>query len=317
MTCSLCGGQTTHWFATPIDPKKNMKSHFDEVVRCQSCGTGQLSPLPKAEDVPPFYELPQYYTHGEGHIARVAPTLADRALIKLAHLVDKGRIFDPSAVMAMLPPNASVCDLGCGPGVLLQQFKAAGCTVVGVDPDPEARALGERRGIEVVAGTGEDLPASFAGRTFDLVLMTHSLEHCINPAYALANVRRLVKDDGLFYCEVPNSDCAHFKTFLASSEMCDAPRHIYFFGPKSLETALEQAAFSKCETFYSGLTRHHLPGWRQWESTIYDRSLAIDPSFRSTKHSFAASASLLARTAFASPADQYDCVGILAKATAR
>jgi SAM-dependent methyltransferase len=314
MTCRLCAGDTDHWFDTPIDPKKNTPSPLREVVVCRTCHTGQVAELPDARDIPAFYALEEYYTHGESHIRNVENTLFDRILGKLAYLGDAGRMFDPRDLSSMLPASAVVYDLGCGPGVLLQQFEQMGCVVTGVDPDADARALGASRGVRILAGTGEDIPAELGPGTADLVLMTHSLEHCLDPRAAIANARRLLKPGGLFYCEVPNCNCLHFRTFLDCSENCDVPRHLYFFGPDSLSHYVGAAGFAVVDRYFSGYQRHHSASWRQWECLIFDRARAVTPGYRGKRHGYLASFRLLLRTLRASPALKYDCVGLLARA---
>jgi SAM-dependent methyltransferase len=314
MTCQLCAGETDHWFDTPIDPKKNTPCPLPKVVMCRSCRVGQVEHLPDAAEIPAFYALDEYYTHGESHIRAGRPNMFERILEKVAYLWDAGRLFEPRDLAAFLPPKAIVYDLGCGPGVLLQKFAQMGCITTGVDPDAEARALGASRGIRILPGTGEALPNELEPGTADMVLMTHSLEHCLDPQAAIANARRLLKPGGLFYCEVPNCDSLHFQTFLDCSEMCDVPRHLFFFGPESLAHYVEAAGFSVIDRYFSGFERHHSVGWRDWEQTIFARARAATPTYRGKRHGYVPSVGLLMRTLRGLPERKYDCVGLLSRA---
>jgi SAM-dependent methyltransferase len=293
----------------PLDAKKNEPTPYSSVVRCERCGLGSLSPLPEADEIPAFYALDRYYTHGESHISAVPPSLLDKALTKLAWWADHSEPFDPARIAVSLSPGARICDLGCGHAQYLQTFKALGFEVVGVDPDPSARAQAAQAGVMVLEGTAEDVPDM--GRQFDLVLMTHSLEHCRDPERALANAARLTKPGGLCYIEVPNCACEHFETFTICSEMFDAPRHIHFFTPAALEEGCRRAGLSIKKRLFSGYVRDFGTGWRGWEKDIADRVNNLDPSLKAKRHSFAASVGLLLRSFWRSPERKYDCVGLL------
>lgn len=311
--CIACNGPLEPWLAMPIDAKKNIPTPFGTVVRCAVCRLGAVSPLPDVGDIPDFYQLDHYYTHGSSHMHAVSSKLHDRLLIKAAWWRDKGESLPKERIAAMLPANARICDLGCGGAEYLRWFKARGFDVLGVDPDAAARRHAGEAGITVLEGTGEDIPAELKGESFDLVIMTHSLEHCRNPVKALENAFALTRPGGLFYCEVPNSQCLHFEQFTICSEMFDAPRHLYFFYPQTLRSMIERSGFSIESEHYSGFLRQHTPSWREWESTIYERAKRHDPTIAARKHSFLSSVGLFLRTAWAAPENKYDCVGMLAQ----
>ncbi len=312
-TCLLCGGALSPWLAMPIDPIRNGPSLFANARRCTACGVGSVRPLPSAAQIADFYQLDSYYTHGAAHVAEVAPSLVDRLLVRLAWAFDRGSHFDGAAVGSLLPPGARVVDLGCGDGRLLRELGPAGYDVTGVDPDPAARALGAERGLCILEGTAEDLPSSLEPGGFDLVVMSHSLEHCVDPDRAIRNAWALLAPGGLFYCEVPNCAATHFRTFTVTSTMFDAPRHLQFFTPENLSTTIESRGFDIEDRIFSGFTRQFHPGWRQWEATIWDRARHHDPAFAAPRHSFGAAVRLLARSAFAPPEAKYDCVGLLCR----
>lgn len=311
--CTICGGALAPWLAMPIDPIKNEPSGFANALRCVACGTGSIRPVPSPAEVAGFYRLDAYYTHGAGHIAEVAPSIADRALIKLAYTVDRGEHFDAALAATVLPPAAKVVDLGCGDGALIGELKAAGFEVVGVDPDPSAQARGAERGINIRPGTAESPPADLPHDAFDLVVMSHSLEHCIDPSRAMRNAAALLKRSGLLYCEVPNCAATHFDTFTVTSTMFDAPRHLQFFAPDSLAALVRNHGLVVERRLFSGFTRVFHPSWRRWEATIWDRARQWSPGFKAARHTFMRAVGLLSRTAFARPEAKYDSMGVLAR----
>ncbi|MBB6123972.1 SAM-dependent methyltransferase [Sphingobium subterraneum] len=294
-----------------IDAIKNQPTPYSAVKKCSACGLGMLDPLPPADAIPSFYVLDSYYTHGDGHVVKRPPTIADKILTKLAWLMDRRRPFEPAQIAERLPKGGKVCDLGCGHAHHLKRFLDLGFEVTGVDPDAAAREFAALAGITVEAGTGEDVPDTLSEGSFDLVLMTHSLEHCRNPRKALENVFRLTKPGGLCYIEVPNCTAEHFKTFTVCSTMFDAPRHMYFFSPTNLKQLMRNIGFVPIDMLYDGYVRQFDQSWRGWETTIADRLASHDPSQKPRRHSFFSSVLLLLRSFWRSPDEKYDSFGLL------
>src|SRR5579863_1747033 len=65
-------------------------------------------------------------------------------------------------------PGRDLLDVGCGTGISARLFQAAGCRVLGVDPDPRMAGLARLGGTEAEVATFEEWDP--AGRTFDSVI---------------------------------------------------------------------------------------------------------------------------------------------------
>ena len=91
----------------------------------------------------------------------------------------------------------SVLDVGCGEGVLTEQWarRLGERKVVGLDlPDPKLEAhwrARERPNLRFVAGRGEQLP--FGDGEFDLVTAIETLEHVPDPERTLAEMARVAR----------------------------------------------------------------------------------------------------------------------------
>lgn len=312
MLCPNCRRPMRDWLEMPLDAKKDAETPFRATVRCSACGLGAVHPSPRPDEVPALYSLSSYYTHGASHIRPVTARLLDRVLVRLAWQADRARPFDVEDIAARLPPGGTVLDLGCGDAETLELFAQKGFDVLGVDPDARSREQAAARGVTVLDGTAEAPPAALEGRRFDLVIMSHSLEHCLDPTAAVASVARLVAPGGLAYIEVPNAGCAHFRTFRQCSEMFDSPRHLWFFTPEALEAVAIGAGLRVGEWRFNGYTRHFKPSWRAWEREIHDRLRRRGWSGGAKRHTLLRSFGLLARTAFARAPRKYDSVGVLA-----
>lgn len=298
----------------PLDAKKRETFGEGKTSFCGACSFGSLDPLPPEEVVASSYELDSYYTQGESHLPDLTPSLADRFLIKLVHLFDRGEQMTPEQLAEMVPDRERALDVGSGGGEVARSFARLGFQAYGVEPDPKSvsRTTGDR--IQVFEGFAEDLPEEISKLRFDAVSMTHVLEHCRDPRAAIAGARSVLEPGGLFWCEVPNSACRHFREINVASEMYDAPRHLHFFDDASLQKVVIEGGFEVVRVYFHGFTRHHLPGWRAWETGLADLVRASRPDIHVKRHTMARSFGLALRTILAAPRQKYDCVGVVARA---
>lgn len=301
------------WLTVSVDVKRDVETEFGKLQWCPDCEAGFVSPLPDASEIPVHYDLPNYYTHGQTHFPEVTPNLPDRLLTKLAWTFDEKQPRLPEFVGGHLPKLGSVLDVGCGHGANLGLFRKAGADVCGVEPDEVARELAQSKGIEVFAGTAEALPNEVMARKFDLVIMSHVLEHCTDPTHAVVSVTKVLSPGGMYYCEVPNAGAEYFRTYAQISEMLDVPRHLHFLTKAKLTQICDTVGLEIVDWRYSGYTRHFQPEWRAWENSIHDKIRAHGDRLDCGRRGFYSSLGLIARSAFAKPDKKFDTIGFLAR----
>lgn len=317
--CPICGtpaSRLTPWLEIPIDVKTGQPIETGRLVWCANCDVGLMARRMTPEEVRVSYDMAAYYTHGRSHFPDVAAGLADRILVKLAWLGDRGRMMDADWLLSLQPGARRILDIGCGGGDFVATLAGPGRELHGVDPDPKAREMAATRGVAVEEGTAEMIPPATRSQSYDVILMTHVLEHCADPGLALRNVRSLLAPGGGFYCEVPNCAALHFQTYSEISEMLDVPRHVHFFTPRSLGRLMEQAGFEVVAEVHHGHTRHFSPGWRAWERKVHKRLRDHGGARRTPSRSLGRDLALIARSAFAAPEQKYDCIGMFARARA-
>lgn len=91
-------------------------------------------------------------------------------------------------------PGPELLDIGCGTGIEARQFRAAGCTVLGVEPDARMAEFARRDGLEVEVSTFETWAP--AGRTFDAVVAGQAW-HWIDPVAGAAKAAQVLRAGGL------------------------------------------------------------------------------------------------------------------------
>jgi SAM-dependent methyltransferase len=238
--CTSCGSKNyqSELFATR--DRKRPHDQTDYVVHwCRSCELGHIG----CDSNAGFFDVP-YYTHGNFDTASNGRNLLNR----IAYRLDSGRDITP----ADFSGSKTLCDIGCGDGRYLKMFSEAGFDVVGVEPDPIARQRASEFG-QVFDGTAEDVP--FIDSKFDIVLLSHVLDACIDPPAALKNAASLLNKNGTLIAEVPNCASLGFRVHQSNWPWVDIPRHLTFFTEKSLQAMLERAGFSISEKIYVGYAR--------------------------------------------------------------
>ncbi|MGC5014362.1 class I SAM-dependent methyltransferase [Streptosporangium sp. DT93] len=90
-------------------------------------------------------------------------------------------------------PGPGVLDVGCGTGTAARQFQAAGCAVLGVEPDARMAGFARRSGVEVEVATFEEWDP--AGRTFDAVV-AGTAWHWVDPVAGAAKAARVLRPGG-------------------------------------------------------------------------------------------------------------------------
>lgn len=122
-----------------------------------------------------------------------------------------GRLIDVIELLKAAPLKdvVTVLDIGAGKGELAKYFSRLGkkvtCTGVHIKSYlSEVNSLLDEYGIEYVECDVEEMP--FPDASFDMVVMSHVLEHCPNVGIALSQARRVLKQNGLLLIFVPPAE---------------------------------------------------------------------------------------------------------------
>lgn len=113
-----------------------------------------------------------------------------------AQRYDRARPSYPKELITRIAAaGRDVLDVGCGTGIASRQLRAAGCVVLGVEPDERMAAVAREDGIDVDVATFEDWQPG--GRTFDAVIAAQAW-HWVDPAKGAAKTIEVVRAGGLF-----------------------------------------------------------------------------------------------------------------------
>lgn len=142
-----------------------------------------------------------------------------------------------------LQPEGKLLDVGCGGGHTIKFMQDLGWRVEGVDFDPEAVENARAKGLQVRCGSldAQNYPDNY----FDVVTLSHLIEHVYEPLELLRECYRILKPGGRLVMVTPNSKSLGHKLFLSNWLGLDPPRHLHIFSVDSSRLLAEKAGFEK------------------------------------------------------------------------
>ena len=118
------------------------------------------------------------------------------------------RIYDNSgneALLALAPPGPGrALDCGCGAGANARLLRARGFEVTGITLSPGERELAALHCARVLLADLEQVLPEEVGNEYDLVVLSHVLEHLQRPERLLGAVKGLLAPGGVVLVALPN-----------------------------------------------------------------------------------------------------------------
>jgi len=230
--CPCCEGRSAevlHTMRFTLPAASPLPPCYD-LVSCDACGTC-CADTPKTQADYDFYyaEFSKYESETLSSGSGAEPE-------------DAQRLRETAATLAALAPGtARVLDIGAANGGLLVALREAGFqALTGLDPSPRCVEAMRRAGFKAVQGvlTAPELEPG----QFDLVILSHVLEHVVDVHGAMGTIAGLLAADGLVYVEVPDAgayaDYARAPYYYFDSE------HINHFDIATLRETLRRCGFS-------------------------------------------------------------------------
>ena len=246
--------------------------------RCTSCGQVWLNPRPIERDIGKVYK--SYYTHeiawtaGSTFHAHFKNSAVSRRLVQCLS-VAKQRVQESvlavqfgyselrtggmqwllSSAVGLLPGVArsvalqvlglsakergDLLDIGCGNGLFLSRMKKLGWRTVGLETDAAAAQIArDIFGLDVKDGHLAD--AGFREASFDVVTLSHVIEHVHSPEDLVMECRRLLKPNGKLIVLTPNTASLGHRVFRRSWRGLEPPRHMQCFSPQTLRACVDR-----------------------------------------------------------------------------
>lgn len=199
-----------------------------QVVCCRACGMVYVPEHLSDAKLSEYYRLRSAYEYPENNYDAIESVKKkDRRQFEY--------------LRQYLPAGAAVLDIGSSQGHLLSLFKNEGCEVLGIEPSAKLKAIArELYGVELISAF---IDRDFdPGRQFDLVILSHVVEHLRWPIDVLQAVGKNLTPEGLVFIEVPCiEEFDERDLFQFSFE------HINYFSHGSLADLMHQAGFEEVD----------------------------------------------------------------------
>lgn len=156
---------------------------------CNNCGNIQQVQYYKESILADFYE--NFYRKIYGHQTPEQLFLTQK----------KERGADIYKFASDIQAPKKVLEVGCGAGGILSVFRENKCDVLGLDFDANYLNFAKENDIQVRCGSIDQLNQ---GECFDLIILSHVLEHIIEPIKFLELLSEHLNENGILYIEVPS-----------------------------------------------------------------------------------------------------------------
>lgn len=301
--CPVCGSKRRSELHSGLtDAVFNCAPGRWDLQRCLDCECAYLSPRPSAETIHLAYR--NYYTH---NVCSRGPSEMLHGIKRLQRKMANayrnwrfGTSFNPYSALGVLAafalPSKRVAldrefrhlprlagkgrllDVGFGDASFLALAQAAGWEAEGVDPDRSVVESARDRGLKVYEGGLEALhPKS---EIYDVVTLSHVIEHVHDPRSTLEHAYRLLKPGGLIWLETPNISSFGHDWYGRHWRGLEPPRHLVIFNRMSIEKLLTESGF--CGIRHRATPNAFVPLAMASEAIKYgtDPRAAMRPSLR-------------------------------------
>jgi len=253
--CTCCGATSGDYGGTYVVPSLPDKGTQPttmsyKLATCLTCGHVKAFPLPAEEDVHRYYASEKFWNaqgvddsfKGRQWYQNVT---GNSGLWERYHRA--GHQLSVIEKTLKLEKKAKILDLGSGYSPFLYHCQKRGFeNLYALDPSPNVCQFLETQGIPTYNMLFEDYICLDDPIKFDIMVISHAIEHLIDPVRILIGLRKHLTDDGFLYIDVPFQD--HLRPY-------NQGLHLQFFCDSSIRLVLEKCGYQVC---WSDIDHHRL-----------------------------------------------------------
>ncbi|NJL92898.1 MAG: class I SAM-dependent methyltransferase [Anaerolineae bacterium] len=232
--CPLCQGMRHDVISSRMQFGLDLST-----VICKDCSFVFTNPLPSQATYDRFYveAYASFYGGITGALDAVSRGAEPTFITRRMAFIQRERSLSGARLM----------ELGPGGGVFLYWAQVYGANVFGVEPSQSFYAGLLEQGLPAQHSTLEALLPS-ADHCYDIIMLSHVLEHFYDPNAALQKLRHLLDDDGLLAIIVPDV----LRPYRALDRYFLRYVHPSSFSPATLQAMLAKHGFTILQATYEG-----------------------------------------------------------------
>lgn len=204
-----------------------------EYVRCTSCETARVDPLPPADPVDLYDET---YFVGAAHGGYM-----DYDADAVLHLRNATARLDRITPWIPARQPFHLLDVGCASGYVLDEAVRRGWLAQGVDASPFARARAEARGHRVSPTIPSALSGDVGAQHLDAVTFFQVLEHIVDAYGAIASAASSLTSGGVLAIETWDRLSRVARAFGPKWQQANPPSVIHLFSRAGLTRMVERS----------------------------------------------------------------------------
>lgn len=224
--CLLCGANQHSSVST-----KDRHGNLLRTILCVGCGVITNDPIPTDDELAAFYKK-DYRTDYKG---TSEPRMRQvwRNFERLSnHMLANRMVYNK---------DMKCLDLGAGSGEFMFLASAIGMQCKGVEPNEAyAKYCQSTLGLDIASQTLEE--TTFDHSSFDLIRLSHVLEHMRDPVRSLKVLHDWLKGSGILYIEVPDIEAEAARKMYGKMFHFG---HVFNFNPVTLRLAAALAGFEE------------------------------------------------------------------------
>ena len=269
MSTNIIHLTTKDYFLTKEEFSLELDTHYDMLV---------TKPQPKNLDK--YYQTSNYISHTDK---------STNFFEKIYSIAKKYTLHKKTKLINQFSNNGkTLLDIGCGTGEFLVTAKKENWTIIGVEPNKQAREKAVSKTLNVV----ENLE-KLGQQKFNVISLWHVMEHLPDLKNQIKKITNLLAEEGTLIIAVPNfksNDAIHYKEYWAAY---DTPRHLWHFSQNAISELFKEQNFKIIQTlpmtfdsyYVSLLSEKYKNGKQNYFKAIYQGWLSNYKANRTSEYS--------------------------------
>lgn len=229
--CPVCQSTKTNIYLKDVESVYS--SRLYSIYACKSCGHFFTYPAPTKKELDQIYSKKYSYT---AH-SIINPEKRKRAK-RYARYISDLKVKDAFEIGAMH-------------GLLIKELNLKGVKASGIELDKDAVAYCKAHGLDVTQSSLEDFSKK-SSKKYDLIIMSHVLEHILKPAEQVGMLKKHLNKNGRLMIIVPNSNAKTRKVFGRYWGYWQVPIHVNHFNSRSITKLLSNCGLRVKDISYVG-----------------------------------------------------------------